>query len=267
MRGASFNTDQIFLRRAVRASFHTRAPAKAIPDLPLSTITVADLQSSPDGDWSTTHSIVGELAAVRLPPPPAVAALGAPAPRPRRQRPKPTVVTVAAAFTAAGDSAPSQFLASVLSDSSHTVVFTSAQQLSEAIFARSSHVLRTSHATGSREARRLYCRLQLGDDVTGDEVMVPQAAADNIATAARRFGAALPTDAAELLGPGFRVQPKEIPRPTRRAYRTVLSTVWATALAADDASDDTEAVLWRAALCFDSYVLAPPALANPSLPL
>ena len=133
-------------------------------------------------------------------PPPTVAALGAPAPRPRRQRPKPPVVTVAAAFTAAGDSAPSQFLASVLSDSSHTVVFTSAQQLSEAIFARASHVLRSSHATGSREARRLYCRLQLGDDVTGDEVMVLQAAADNIATAARLFGAALPTDAADLLG-------------------------------------------------------------------
>ena len=249
-----YDTAEINLLISRNSTYNIRAPTKKIPEIHYSNLSIDALPPTADGAWAAHHPIVGELASVRVPAPLPPAHLGAPAtPSPRRSR-RPTItVSVAAAFTKTGDSHPSQFLAYVLHDRTKTVLFTNASDLAEAAHSRAAHSLRSSHATGSREARRHFCNLQLGDHSPDDEFALPDGTLPAITAAAHALGRALPADAAELLGEGYRILPKQVPRPVRRAYRTVLSSIWALTSA-----DDNTAHLWRAALVFDSLVLAPP---------
>ena len=231
-----------------------RAPSKVTPTLPIIDVDLDDLQSSDAGKWDTEHPIVGELAAIRVYEP----ATAPPArehrqPRQRRPRARATAVTVAAAFTPTGSRSPTQFLAHVIDNRSQTVLFTSQQQLAEASHSRAAHCLRAGNSTGTREARRLYCSLQLGTSTTDDLLDIPVTATSAIVEAARRFGNLLPLEPEALLAEGYRILPKAVPRPVRRGYRAILSTIFEATGNANDAS-----TLWRAALLFDSFILAPP---------
>ena len=248
------DTADVNLLLARNADYQVRAPSKVTPTLPIIDVDLDDLQSSDAGKWDTEHPIVGELAAIRVYEP----ATAPPArehrqPRQRRPRARATAVTVAAAFTPTGSRSPTQFLAHVIDNRSQTVLFTSQQQLAEASHSRAAHCLRAGNSTGTREARRLYCSLQLGTSTTDDLMDIPVTATSAIVEAARRFGNLLPQEPEALLAEGYRILPKAVPRPVRRGYRAILSTIFEATGNANDAS-----TLWRAALLFDSFILAPP---------
>ena len=95
--------------------------------------------------------------------------------------------------------------------------------------------------------------MQLGTSTTDDLMDIPVTATSAIVEAARRFGNLLPQEPEALLAEGYRILPKAVPRPVRRGYRAILSTIFEATGNANDAS-----TLWRAALLFDSFILAPP---------